>query len=69
MPGEMNGYDLVHWAREKRPELKLLLTTGADSEHVVSQRRQKAEQVALLRKPYTEKMLQETIRSLLDTMQ
>ncbi len=68
MPGEMNGYDLVHWAREKRPELKLLLTTGADSEHVVSQRRQKAEQVALLRKPYTEKMLQETIRSLLDTM-
>jgi PAS domain S-box-containing protein len=68
MPGEMNGYDLVHWAREKRPELKLLLTTGADSDHVVSQRRNKDEQVSVLRKPYTDKMLQETIRSLLNTI-
>ena len=68
MPGEMNGYDLVGWAREERPELKLLLTTGADSEHAVKPNRKTDEHVPLLRKPYSEKMLQETIRSLLDTL-
>jgi PAS domain S-box-containing protein len=61
MPGEMDGYDLVRWARKKRPELKLLLTTGADS-----RARKEDSNIAILRKPYTEKVLQETIRSLFD---
>jgi two-component system cell cycle sensor histidine kinase/response regulator CckA len=68
MPGEMNGYDLVRWAREKRPELRLLLTTGADSERAVSQISKQVEGVFLLRKPYSEKMLRKTIRSVLNTM-
>ncbi len=61
MPGDMDGYDLVRWARTKRPELKLLLTTGADS-----RARKEDSNIAILRKPYTEKVLQETIRSLFD---
>ena len=66
MPGEMDGHDLVYWAREKRPELKLLLTTGANSEHSRGRRSGKDESIPLLHKPYTEKTLQETIRSLFD---
>ena len=62
MPGEISGYDLVCWAREVRPELKLLLTTGADSRGTKID-----DSIPMLRKPYTEKMLQKTIRSLLDT--
>ncbi len=61
MPGNMDGYELVGWVQEKRPELKLLLTTGADSRSGM-----RDESIPVLRKPYTEKMLQDTIRSLFD---
>jgi two-component system NtrC family sensor kinase len=60
MPGEMNGYELACWARETRLELKCLLTTGADD----SQRSRADQSIPMLRKPYTEKMLRDTIRSL-----
>jgi PAS domain S-box-containing protein len=60
MPGEMNGYELACWARETRLELKCLLTTGADD----SQRSRVDQSILVLHKPYTEKMLRDTIRSL-----
>jgi CheY-like chemotaxis protein len=60
MPGEMNGYELACWARETRLGLKCLLTTGADD----SQRNRVDQSIPVLRKPYTEKMLRDTIRSL-----
>ncbi len=63
MPGEMNGVDLVRAARERRPGLKALLTTG------YSQRlaRNGAEpDVAVLYKPYRLSELAEALRGALD---
>ena len=61
MPGEFDGYDLVSWAQVVRPELKVLLTTGATSESSENFRH-----VSVLRKPFSDNKLQETIRAILD---
>lgn len=66
MPGEMSGIDLAHWAMRTKPELKVLLTTGAIHKGNGEKERVSTMDYPLLRKPYTQKILAKTIRSLLD---
>lgn len=64
MPGEMNGRALGYWARQERPGLKVLLTSGfrqeADGPETLA-----PEPLPLLRKPYSKEQLQEALDSLL----
>jgi len=65
MPGEINGRTLGQWARQERPGLKVLLTSGfpqpADAEGTPG-----TEPLPLLQKPYSKQQLQEAVETLLD---
>jgi CheY-like chemotaxis protein len=55
MPGRMNGLDLAHWVRAKRPQLAILLQTGfADVD---------TKDFPLLRKPFTPEELVDRLQS------
>ena len=54
MPGSMDGFGLAQWMRRERPELKIILTSGAAKD---------AGQI--LAKPYDHAELERHIRSLL----
>lgn len=64
MPGEMNGRALGHWARQERPGLKVLLTSGFRQEDD-GREALAPEPLPLLRKPYSKEQLQEALDSLL----
>src|SRR5262245_42561802 len=65
MPNGMNGQDLLHKAREQRPGLKALFTSGYSAPAL--QARGTADHgVPLLGKPYRKQKLAETIRAVLD---
>jgi PAS domain S-box-containing protein len=64
MPNGMNGRELLRKAREHRPGLKALFTSGY-SEHVIAGRESDAG-VPLLGKPYRKQQLAEAVRSVLD---
>jgi CheY-like chemotaxis protein len=65
MPNGMNGQDLLRKAREQRPGLKALFTSGYSAQ--VLQTRGTADHgVPLLGKPYRKQKLAETVRSVLD---
>lgn len=51
MPGGMSGTDLVHKARERWPELKVLFTSGY-AEDVIAPEGALDDEFELLRKPY-----------------
>ena len=64
MPGGISGLDLARWIRKRRPDLKVLLTSGyadelANEEHHLSE-------IATLRKPYSQAELIRTLRACLD---
>ena len=63
MPGELNGFGLARWAREHRPDLAVLLTSGR------SQAANAAEELCdsgpLIAKPYTAEDVMMHISSLL----
>jgi hypothetical protein len=65
MPGEIDGRTLGQWARQERPGLKVLLTSGfpqpADSEGTPG-----SESLPLLQKPYSKAQLKEALETLLD---
>jgi hypothetical protein len=61
----MNGQDLLRKAREHRPGLKALFTSGY-SAPVLQARGTADHDVPLLGKPYRKQKLAETIRSVLD---
>lgn len=63
MPGEMSGRELALAARARRPNLKVLFTSGYDEvpiDQVLEQRR-----IDMLRKPYRKRELAEKIRAAL----
>jgi PAS domain S-box-containing protein len=64
MPGGMNGDELARRVRERRPDIKVLFTSGY-AEPLVAGREQ-AESGAWLRKPYTAADLARRVRELLD---
>jgi len=65
LPGGMNGRQLAEEARRRRPELKVLLTTGYTRDTTVRQGRLDPG-VELLIKPFTEADLAKKIREVLD---
>jgi CheY-like chemotaxis protein len=65
MPNGMNGQDLLRKAREQRPGLKALFTSGY-SAPVLQTRGTADHGVPLLGKPYRKQKLAETVRSVLD---
>jgi len=65
LPGGMNGRQLAEEARRRRPELKVLLTTGYTRDTMVRQGRLDPG-VELLIKPFTEADLARKIREVLD---
>jgi CheY-like chemotaxis protein len=65
MPNGMSGVDLLRKAREYRPDLKALFTSGY-SEHFIEGRGNGDRSVPLLSKPYRRDKLAEAIRGVLD---
>jgi nitrogen-specific signal transduction histidine kinase/ActR/RegA family two-component response regulator len=65
MPGDMNGRELARWAREHRPLLKVLLTTGFSVD--MGGGATGTEDFALLEKPYTKDHLYAAIRDIFGT--
>jgi PAS domain S-box-containing protein len=64
MPGSLNGADLAKAARERRPDLQVLFTSGYTTRLV--EKEWPLQNVELLRKPYRSIDLAERVRSVLD---
>jgi len=65
MPNGMSGHDLLVKARERRPDLRVLFTSGY-SEHFWRQRGDVDLAIPLLDKPYRKRKLAQKIREALD---
>lgn len=65
MPGEMNGYELAQQATEKRPGLKVLMTSGYSAKTVANNGLARFA-AHLLGKPYRKAELAQRIRFVLD---
>jgi PAS domain S-box-containing protein len=66
MPGSMSGLDLADAVRAKRPDVKVLLTSGYPD---LKERHDSFMDFALIKKPYRRPDLQAAIRALLDNKQ
>jgi PAS domain S-box-containing protein len=66
MPGELTGPQLATVARERRPTLKVLLTSGY-SEVLAGNGAGKLQGTSLIRKPYRKDELAQKLRSILQT--
>jgi CheY-like chemotaxis protein len=64
MPGRFNGADLARAARQTRPSLRILFTSGYMTR--LLEREWPAEEIELLRKPYRSIDLAERVRAILD---
>jgi hypothetical protein len=65
MPNGVGGQDLVRLARERRPDLKALYTSGY-SERFIEGLENATQEIPLLAKPYRRQALLATIRRVLD---
>ena len=65
MPHGVSGQDLQRWVRERRPEVKVLFTSGY-SEHLFKGRGDAEPSAPLLNKPYRRQNLAAAVRSALD---
>jgi CheY-like chemotaxis protein len=65
LPGGMNGRQLAEEARRRRPDLKVLFTTGYARNAIVHDGRLDAG-VELITKPYTQAALAEKLRDIID---
>jgi two-component system NtrC family sensor kinase len=65
LPGGMNGRQLADEARRRRPDLKVLFTTGYTRNAIIHQGRLDAD-VDLLTKPFTSDALVRKVRQILD---
>jgi CheY-like chemotaxis protein len=61
MAGGMSGLDLARWIRERRPALKVLLTSGF-AEQAVDADAEPERELTILRKPYGQAELIRTLR-------
>ena len=64
MPGELDGRELGYWARQHRPGLRVLLTSGF-AQRSPGEEVSGGEILPFLKKPYSEEQLQEAIQTLL----
>ena len=65
MPGGINGYELAQQAKQLRPEIKVLLTSGFTSNAIVKTEHKEFE-TQLLSKPYRKVDLAQKVRLILD---
>jgi CheY-like chemotaxis protein len=65
MPGEMDGFGLARWLRQHRPEVKVILTSGAAS--AAHKAADLCHDGPLLPKPYDSEEVERRIRQLLAT--
>lgn len=65
MPGTMNGFGLAQWIRQHRPDLKVILTSGAND--AAAEAGDLCDDGPLLAKPYDHIQLVERIKRLLGT--
>lgn len=65
MPGGMSGYDLCDEVRQRRPGIKVLLTSGY-AEKLVNAERPADKQIKVLRKPYRQADLEQSVREALN---
>jgi signal transduction histidine kinase len=63
MPGGMTGYDVAKWVRSRRPDLKVLLTSGYANPPAAA--RNGVQEVKVLGKPYTREQLARAVREAL----
>ena len=64
MPNGMSGQDLIRAARQLRPGIKVLLTSGYSEQFIKTS--EDAPDARLLSKPYRREKLATTIRAALD---
>jgi two-component system, cell cycle sensor histidine kinase and response regulator CckA len=65
MPGGLNGLDLVDMLRAQKPALKVMLTSGYSADLARGDLAQ-ARGISFLRKPFSTRVLAETVRKCLD---
>jgi hypothetical protein len=63
MPGKMTGYDVAEWIRSKRPDLKVVLTSGYSNMPLAPS--EAIREVGVLGKPYTREQLAHVFRQAL----
>jgi signal transduction histidine kinase len=63
MPGKMTGYDVAEWIRSKRPDLKVVLTSGYSNMPLAPS--EAVREVSVLGKPYTREQLAHVFRQAL----
>jgi CheY-like chemotaxis protein len=63
MPGGMTGYDVAKWVRSRKPDLKVLLTSGYANPPVAADG---VSEIKVLGKPYTREQLARAVRETLD---
>jgi hypothetical protein len=66
MPGELDGRALAHWARERLPDLKVLLTSGY-LQPAAGEEASGRETLPFLQKPYSKEQLQQVLLSLFES--
>jgi len=63
LPGKMTGYDVAEWVRSKKPDLKLVLTSGYSKMPLAMSAA--VREIRLLAKPYTREQLAHALREAL----
>ena len=63
LPGKMTGYDVAEWVRSKKPNLKLVLTSGYSKMPLAMSAA--VREIRLLAKPYTREQLAHALREAL----
>ena len=61
MPGGMTGYDVARWLSANQPAVKVVLATGYDSGHRVSEQQRDDLKLRVLNKPYSRSQLAQAI--------
>jgi CheY-like chemotaxis protein len=64
MPGGLSGYELAQRAKERYPEIKILLTSGYDAK-VASTHNPTSISIKVLRKPYSQTEMASALRDAL----
>jgi signal transduction histidine kinase len=63
LPGKMTGYDVAEWVRSKKPDLKVVLTSGYSNIPLAASKA--VREVRVLAKPYTREQLAHVLRETL----
>jgi CheY-like chemotaxis protein len=65
MPGKMTGYDLAQWLAARKPNIKVVLTTGYNEGDAKTNNSPVGLKIPVLDKPYSREKLAQTMRNAL----